>query len=689
MKIKKILIIINLLIVFVFSFENYSEAKDGDVFYGITKKNASFFETKDSQPYYSDNGDIFVVGEEDGDYIKVIYYYGNENLEGYFLKDDLIRGELVSGIVPTRTNVRMSPNGRLQNTVVERGSYIEAVKVGNWLVLDHEYFFYDFGLKDSLRVSGYLKEDTNVRDSINGNKLKVYYRGAYISGQKTGNWIKLDDGNYIYDFGLIQGSGRVIGYITQDTNVRTDKNTDSEIIDVYNFGKKIHGIRDGKWITLLNGNYIYDLGVSPGVEVKGYANADVNIRTSFRGNVVGKISNGDYIEGAKVGNYIILDENKSIYDFGFKKVSSISGKLKNDTNIRIGKNGKIVGVYPKGTIVEGYLDGGWIRLDNGFYLYNLGLDNYSGINTKKDLGITYNIPNQLEIYKKYHSYTSKSDNKITYNGLLLQDPVSYSSYEIVPNKQEFNPGKLTKNTQLDSLHVLNTIRFLNGLNQVNLSDRLSYLAQAGAFINDLNDNLSHSPDVPKGLTAQSQIYKDGYLGSSNSNISFGYRVINQNIGFLKDDIGVENLENVGHRGWILSPSLREVGIGQSGSYSQLHITSSDFYNDNHKIVPYPNRSTPTEWMSNKTPLSIFLSDEFDISNVDIEVTNLNDNRKVVYRRDLIKHEYYGSGFSKAIVFGNISKYDVSQKYIVRVKGLMRNGLEYPLEYTVGFFSLNL
>lgn len=689
MKLKKILSIMILLFIFIISIEDSANAEDANVFYGITKKDAGFFETKNSKPYYSDPGNIFVVGEEDGEFVKVLYYYGNENLEGYFLKEDLERGELVSGIVPTKTNVRTAPNGSLQNTVVEKGTYLEVVKIGNWLVLDHEYFLYDFGLKDTLRVNGYLKEDTNVRDSINGNKVSVYYRGAYVSGQKTGNWIRLDNGNYIYDFGLIQGTKRIIGYITTPTNVRAEKTTDSDVSEVFNFGKKIHGIKDGSWINLLDGRYIYDLGVREGIDIEGYAKIKTNIRDSFNGKIIGQMSKGDYVKGAKVGNYIILDENKSIYNFGLKNVEPIKGRLKQDTNVRQSKNGKIMSVYPKGTFIEGYKDLGWIRLDNGFYIYNFGIDSDNSLNTQKDIGFTYHVPNQLEVYRKYHDYNSNAQNKITYNGLLLQDPVSHSAYEEVPNKNKFIMGRLKRTTQLDSLHILNAIRFSNGLRELSLIDNLSNLAQAGSFLNDLNDKLSHQPEVPNGLKRESEIFKDGYEGSLNSNISYGYRVINQNIAFLKDDIGIENIENVGHRGWILSPSLTNVGIGQSGAYSQLHVGSANYHDDTHKILAFPNKSTPVEWMSNKTPFSVFLSEEFDISYAYVEVTNINENRIVYYRKDLIKHEYYGSGFHKALVFGNISKFDSAQKYRVRVKGITRNGIEYPIEYTVGFFNLNI
>ena len=105
-----------------------------------------------------------------------------------------------------------------------------------------------------------------------------------------------------------------------------------------------------------------------------------------------------------------------------------------------------------------------------------------------------------------------------------------------------------------------------------VTERAEYTAAAqhAALMMAAAGELSHFPSP--SWPCYSEL---GAAGARNSNLSLGYLKFGAADGFVRDP--GSNNESVGHRGWVLSPSVRAVGIGSSntrGSWgaSAWHVT---------------------------------------------------------------------------------------------------------------------
>lgn len=323
-----------------------------------------------------------VRGNIDGNWIKLdngkyIYNFGFSNPTE------------IKGIVSVNTNVRDSKNGKIID-MISQGSYVKGIMDGNWIRLDDGNYIYNFGLLEGNPVSGYLTEDMNLRTApINGKIAEVYKKYTYIQGIEQNGWIKLDNGLYIYNHGIIDGN-LVSGYIPNDTNVRRSP-SNGEIIDTYPQYTFVSGIETDKWIRLDNGQYIYNFGLLDSYPVSGHLAINTNVRSeaSTSSRIIEVYPKTTLISGYKDGNWIKLENGYYIYDLGFIPEERVSGYLSINTNVRDSKNGKLIDLYQRETYIQGILDGNWIKLDNGNYIYNFGLK--FGVDVSGYLTSTVNI----------------------------------------------------------------------------------------------------------------------------------------------------------------------------------------------------------------------------------------------------------------------------------------------------------
>lgn len=622
----------------------------------------------------------YVEGVLQGDYIAL--FNGN-----YIYNFGLNQGQAVSGYLSRNTNVR-NANGTYQYTMVA-GSFVEGNLVGDTIMLSNGLNVYNFGLLSGENVEGYATRLTNIRAGMNGRVVDQADPGDFIKGIRLSNgYIKLPNNLYVYDFGLLQGV-KVSGYIPKATNVRTSP--DGQVVDAYHQYKYIEGVDQGSYIGLFNGNYIYDFGLLQGQSVSGYIPQDVYARTSPNGSITSVYRYGDFISGTKVGNYIVVNKDTYVYDFGLLTNDDIvngpfQGILSQTTNVRDAINGKLVEVYPAGTFVEGSRLEDWIALDNGYYIYNFNMQPVSRDDAANDIGIIKQIPSQKSVREYYFNYQSQASQTMLVDGLPLQNPQDDSAYAVRPNRNTFEPGRLTLATQRDSIHLINAYRYASALNEVSLNAEYSRIAQAGSFINLLNGVLTHTPDVPQGLTADSQLYIDGYKGASSSNIASGYYTIRDIKGYMADD-DIYNKDRVGHRGWLLNNRADSFGIGGAFYHSAVYILGQNNNYDSY-VTPWPNRSTAEEWVNNYTPHSVFFSSDFNISNANVSIKNLQTGKIRNYNSSSMNIlSPYGSGASRALVFGDVGDKTPGVKHRITISGVTKNGQVYPIEYTVAFFNL--
>lgn len=124
-----------------------------------------------------------------------------ENESKEEIKDEEVESSeeiAVIGFLQYDTEIRSKPNGDIID-IAKSGSLIKGIKESNgWIKLEDGNYLYDFGLLDSIKVKGFIPVSTNVRTKPNGTILKAKGKESLVSGIKSANnWIRLDDGNFL------------------------------------------------------------------------------------------------------------------------------------------------------------------------------------------------------------------------------------------------------------------------------------------------------------------------------------------------------------------------------------------------------------------------------------------------------------------------------------------------------------
>lgn len=185
---------------------------------------------------------------------------------------------------------------------------------------------------------------------------------------------------------------------------------------------------------------------------------------------------------------------------------------------------------------------------------------------KQDKATGVNVAYRTQ--KEIRDYAKKS-------GVLLKDALTFSENPITA--EPYALGKLSDKTLKSAADMLNQIRYIAGIpDGVELSDSYNELAQAAALSNYANNDLSHFPVQLAGMP--DDMYALAKEGASSSNISWASwagRSLNDTIvsGWMKDGSD-GNIPMVGHRRWILNPSMGKTGFGavsgRNGTYSAMY-----------------------------------------------------------------------------------------------------------------------
>ena len=140
------------------------------------------------------------------------------------------------------------------------------------------------------------------------------------------------------------------------------------------------------------------------------------------------------------------------------------------------------------------------------------------------------------------------------------------TFTTVPNytTAPYAAGELSAATQNYATAYLNFARYLADVPTINLSAEGAKIAQAGALVNRVNDDLSHDPPKPAGM--DQTLYNDGLAGAGTSNMAWGYSSLHDAIGGWLNDTDMYNIEELGHRTNFLSPALPYTGFGKADKY---------------------------------------------------------------------------------------------------------------------------
>lgn len=288
-----------------------------------------------------------------------------------------------------------------------------------------------------------------------------------------------------------------------------------------------------------------------------------------------------------------------------------------------------------------------------------------------------------------------------YNGAIQSE----SSSVMTP----YQPGKVHPSALTDALNMTNFIRYLTGLpSTVRLNESFNQEAQAAALLNAINQDISHAPKKPTAM--DNTLFNLGYNGAQTSNIGYGYPTITNSLleGYMSD-ASERNRIDVGHRRWILSPRLKEVGFGfvkdrANTPYTAMKVVAPDLWNNvpaSYSTIAWPAPvAFPTDFFGHNDPWSVSLNEEiYDdarVNEIVVHLTRKSDGNKWTFSKSDQSSGFFNidtNDFGYApftIIFQpkGISAYKQNDHYKVEIHNVYRkNGQKTTINYETTFFDL--
>ena len=264
---------------------------------------------------------------------------------------------------------------------------------------------------------------------------------------------------------------------------------------------------------------------------------------------------------------------------------------------------------------------------------------------------------------------------------------------VAPN---YNPGSLSQESKDMSLNTLNLCRYIAGIpDDVTIDSSYEELTQAGSLVNAANDELTHYPDKPESMSQD--LYDIGRTGTSRSNlfwssadsggpesIIFGYM----------DDSDAGNIQVVGHRRWILNPSMKKTAFGHVGNYLSMYAfdrsREEEFVGD---YVAWPAQEHPIELFEGQVfsfSLNSRYYDAVDINTLKVTVTSETQGKTWTLTNGSSEGSLYADnnyyGMNRCVIF-KVGDFKAGDTINVKIEGITKNGVESPIEYTTHLFSL--
>ena len=308
-------------------------------------------------------------------------------------------------------------------------------------------------------------------------------------------------------------------------------------------------------------------------------------------------------------------------------------------------------------------------------------------------------PSKAEIQEKWQTVTAAET-------IFETDPSTVSPYA---------PGALTEDFLESGITYLNFVRYVAGLPEVTLDDTLNTDSQYGAVCLAAIDTLTHYPTQPDDM--DDTFFNRAYEATTSANISarWGYARLESLqsaiSGCMADNGSLTNLSTVGHRRWLLNPTLGKVGFGYAESstgwsYIVNHVHDRTGAGCDYDFISWPvSGNHPTNLFDVKNPWSITLNTAKyktpSADEVKITITRESDGRQWSFDSTtgqpsthefpymIVNTQWYG--IPNCIIFhpgsGNVDAYEGI--FTVDVTGIYTaSGEATSLHYQVDFFDLD-
>ncbi|NHM16141.1 hypothetical protein GMI69_05630 [Eggerthellaceae bacterium zg-887] len=294
-------------------------------------------------------------------------------------------------------------------------------------------------------------------------------------------------------------------------------------------------------------------------------------------------------------------------------------------------------------------------------------------------------------------YRSKEDIKARFQSsdLDLDYPIVY---DLDPQAQvPYATGALTAQTLDQAVQMLNLYRYAAGLDaNVALDDDYVLQCQTGSLIMAANQAMDHHPYRPSGM--DQALYEIGYDGCSSSNIAYGYSTLQGAIryGWMHDG-NASNIAALGHRRWILNPTMGKTGFGAAltaegasywrTTYSAMYSFDRSNSWATQSMVAWPAQNTPVELVSDSLPWSVSFESSVP-STARVQVTSQSTGQVWNFSSSGSDGEFYLSNAGYGDLYGCV---------IFRPEGISMQpgdcytvsvtGVPTPVQYTVEFFEM--
>ena len=245
----------------------------------------------------------------------------------------------------------------------------------------------------------------------------------------------------------------------------------------------------------------------------------------------------------------------------------------------------------------------------------------------RELDLTF--PSQDEIVQYAQAHPT-GDTYFDIEGNMLKD-YSISYAEKPKTSKPYQAGELALDEQVAALNTIRLIRYIAGLSdRVYLFDPYVNRAQAAALVNYVNGKASHEPSIPAAMSQETATL--ALLGASNSNIDrtpWKNNSLKSSILYAwMYDSDTANIKTLGHRRWILNPSLVMTGFGSvtgsQGTVNTMYIRNEGKVLENICGICWPAGNTPTSFFDKDSAWSISLGEKLDMKNVVVSLVRITD-----------------------------------------------------------------
>lgn len=300
--------------------------------------------------------------------------------------------------------------------------------------------------------------------------------------------------------------------------------------------------------------------------------------------------------------------------------------------------------------------------------------------------------------------------------LFQNAPLGFAGYNMAENPSTQAPytlGQVSDAALNASLNRFNALRRLAGLSNVYLDAELDRQCQYGAVLLAATGKLSHHPDQPADM--DDDFYAWGHSATSRCNIYQGSgATLPQAVDAFFDDSDAGNVAMLGHRRWMLNPTMAKTGLGFAPSRFAYGATPYHF-----ATLWAFDRSGPAQdydfiaWpASGSFPAGLFASDQAwsvtvnpdkyatpDYNALSVTLSGGGQSWSFDHTGTYVPSDagaYFGLntgkyGVDNAIIFRpDMAGQPYAGTYTVTIQGLKdKNGADAPLTYQVDFFDLDI